>query len=105
VATQRILVGSVRVVNGTRIERTRTVEFEGEQLAVRSEQINAEGTLGFTETLYYTVDRQLLVHIENWSKQRGRQSIYSLLEIDRKDLQAGGRFEVLGQGAWAWLRK
>lgn len=92
-------------MNGVRIERTRHVEFEGQQLAVREEQIDAEGTLGFRETLYYTEDERLIVHIESWSKQNGKQTICSMLEVTRNDLQVGGRFEILGRGAWAWLRK
>ena len=103
-ATHRILLGSVRVLSGVRIERTSYAEFEGEKLAVREERIDTEGTLGFRETLYYTVDRRLMVHIENWSTQHGEQTTYSMLEVTRKDLQPGGRFEILGQGAWAWLR-
>ena len=92
-------------MSGTRIDRTRLVEFEGQLLAVREETTNAEGTVGFTETLYYTEDRRLIVHIESWTTQYGQQSIYTVLEIDRTDLQPAGRFEVLGQGAWAWLRR
>jgi hypothetical protein len=87
-----------------RIERTRYAEIEGLQLAVREEQINAEGTLGFREALYYTEDGRLIVHVESWSKQHGDQTICSMLEVKRNDLQIGGRFEILGRGAWAWLR-
>ena len=104
-ATQRVLVGTVRLVEGVRTERTRSAEFEGEELAVRRMHINAEGTLGFEETLYYTTDDRLLVHIANWSRQHGEMTIYTMLEATRRDLQAGGRFEALGQRAWAWLRK
>ena len=100
-----MLVGTVRVAEGVRIERTRPVEFEGEELAVRQMHINAEGTLGYEETLYYTTDERLIVHIANWSTQHGEMTIYSMLEVTRRDLQAGGRFEALGQRAWAWLRK
>ncbi len=102
---QRVLVGSLRTVDGARVDRTRPVEFEGEALAVREKTIDEDGRLGFTETLYYTADRRLLVHVANWSRQHGEMISYSLLEVNRHDLQPGGRFAELAQAAWAWLRR
>ena len=104
-AVYRLPVGSLRVVNGVRYDRTTTVAFEGDELAAREKTIDAEGTQGFTETLYYTADRRLLVHLVNWYTRRGEMTTYVLTEVSRKDLQAGGRFEDLAIGAWAWLRK
>lgn len=103
--TQRVLVGSFRDVDGARVDRTRSVEFEGDVLAVREKAIDQDGARGFTETLYYTADRRLLVHVANWSRERGEMVIYSLLEVTRRDLQPGGRFADLAMAAWAWLRK
>jgi len=104
VAEFDIPLGSIRIVNGRRIDRVRTTRVEGERLASREDRIDAEGTMGFVETLYYTTDRRLLVHVENWSRLGGRMSTFSMVEISRSDLAVGGRFEVLGRDAWAWLR-
>ncbi len=104
VATYTIPLGSTRAVDGRRIDRVRTAQLDGDRLAVREETINEEGTRGFTETLYYTTDRRLIVHVANWSRLRGERVTYSMLEITGSDLAAGGRFEVLGRDAWAWLR-
>ena len=104
VAEHEILVGSVRSVDGRRIHRVRHTHLEGDRLAVREERINPEGTMGYTETLYYTTDRRLFVHVANWSRLAGHMVTYSMVEITGADLAAGGRFEVLGRDAWAWLR-
>ena len=82
----------------------RLSRVEGERLASREEAIDVEGALGYTETLYYTTDRRLLVHVENWSRLAGQMSTYSMVEVTRSDLAPGGRFEILGRDAWAWLR-
>ena len=42
--------------------------------------------------------------VDNWSKLGGQMSTFSLVEVSRADLSPGGRFEVLGRDAWAWLR-
>ncbi|NLE45358.1 MAG: hypothetical protein GX620_11605 [Chloroflexi bacterium] len=101
----RLLVGSIKIINGEVLKRTEHVEFEGHRLASRSRKLDDEGTRGYTETLYYTSDRKLLVHLEDWSVQRGEGTIYTILEVTRQDLQTGGTFEELGQSAWAWLRR
>ncbi|NLE99696.1 MAG: hypothetical protein GX601_01840 [Anaerolineales bacterium] len=101
----RVPVGSLRTTDGVEFDYTQTVEFEGDELAVREKTIDPDGTRGFKETLYYTADRRLLVHVANWYQQRGEMVSYALLEITRVDLQPGGRFEELALGAWAWLRK
>ena len=103
-AVFEIPLGSIRVVDGKRIDRVRIARIEGDRLASRKELIGAEGTMGFTETLYYTTDRRLIVHVESWSDLGGRMSTLSMVEISGSDLGAGGRFEVLGRDAWAWLR-
>jgi hypothetical protein len=104
VTVYEIPQGSIRTVDGKRIERVKLIRVEGDRLASRQETIGADGVMGFSETLYYTTDRRLLVHVENWSRLGGRMSTHSMVEISGSDLAAGGRFEVLGRDAWAWLR-
>ena len=103
-AEYEIPLGSVRAVDGGRIDRVRVARLEGDRLAVREGRINPECTMGYTETLYYTTDRRLIVHVANWSRLSGHMVTYSMVEITGADLAAGGRFEVLGRDAWAWLR-
>jgi hypothetical protein len=103
-ATYDLPLGSERIVDGIRYDRTQTVRVDGDRLASRAELLSADGSRGFTETLYYTSDRRLVVHVDNWSKLGGQMSTFSLVEITRADLSPGGRFEVLGRDAWAWLR-
>ena len=81
------------------------VEFEGEKVATHTMYRGADGTRGVTETLYRTVDGRLFVYVENWSKREEEGTIYSMLEVTGEDLRKGGRFETLGEGAWAWLRR
>jgi hypothetical protein len=90
---------------GRRRDLTRIVEFEGEEVAIHTIRRDAEGTRGVTETLYHTADGRLIVHVENWSQREEEGTIYSILEITGEDLRKGGRFEALGEGAWAWLRR
>lgn len=104
-AMQKLLVGSVRLVAGRRRDLTRIVEFEGEEVATHTMHRDAEGMRGVTETLYRTADGRLMVYVENWSKRDEEGIVYSLLEVTGVDLQKGGRFEKLGEGAWAWLRR
>ena len=104
-ATYELRVGSVRTIRGRQRDLTRIVQFEGEEVATRTMYRNEERTRGVTETLYYATDGRLIVHVENWSKQEEEGTIYSVLEVTGADLQKGGRFEALGQGAWAWLRR
>ena len=103
-AEYEIPLGSVRAVDGGRIDRVRVARLEGDRLAVREGRINPECTMGYTETLYYTTDRRLIVHVANWSRLGGHMVTYSMIEITGADLAVGGRFEVLGRDAWAWLR-
>jgi hypothetical protein len=102
---QKLLVGSVRLVAGRRRDLTRIVEFEGEEVATYTMHRDAEAMRGVTETLYRTPDGRLIVYVENWSKRDEEGIVYSLLEVTGVDLQKGGRFEKLGEGAWAWLRR
>jgi uncharacterized protein YndB with AHSA1/START domain len=104
-AMQKLLVGSVRLVAGRRRDLTRVVEFEAEEVATHTIYRGADGARGVTETLYRTVDGRLIVYIENWSKREEEGTIYSMLEVTGEALRRGGRFERLGEGAWAWLRQ
>lgn len=105
-ATQKLAVGSIRLIGGRQHDLTRTVRFEGEEVATRTACRDGEGTRGVTETLYYDATSvRLVVHVENWSKRPEEGTIYSLLEVTGEDLQEGSRFEALGEGAWAWLRR
>jgi hypothetical protein len=104
-AMQKLLVGSVRLVAGRRRDLTRVVELEGEKVATHTMYRDADETRGVTETLYRTVDGRLFVYVENWSKHEEEGTIYSMLEVTGEDLRKGGRFETLGEGAWAWLRQ
>jgi hypothetical protein len=103
--TQKLQIGSIRTIGGRKHNLTRTVQFEGEEVATRTAYINQERTRWVTETLYYATDGRLIVHVENWSQQEEQGTIYSVLEITGVELQKGGRFEELGHGAWAWLRR
>jgi hypothetical protein len=105
VAEFEIPLGSVRDVDGSRIDRVRIARLEGDRLAARDVTINPEGTMGYSETLYYTTDRRLIVHVASWSRLSGHMVTYSMVEITGADLATGGRFEVLGRDAWAWLRR
>jgi len=101
----RVLVGSVKIVDGVVRDKTEFVEIDGSMLATRAKTIAADGTRGFRETLYYTTDRRLIVHLEDWSVRRRHGTIYTLTEVTRQDLQKGGEFEELAMSAWAWLRR
>jgi len=101
----RVPVGSVKTVEGVVVDTTEIVEIDGNMLATRAKTIDEEGTRGFRETLYYTSDRRLLVHLEDWSVRRREGTIFMLIEITRRDLQRGGKFEQLAMSAWAWLRR
>ena len=103
-ARQEVPVGTIRVVNGTRVDHTRRVQFEAEELAVRTKHLDSDRTHGVTETLYYTADERMLVHVADWSERPENALIYCLVEVTREDLRAGARFGELGQAAWAWLR-
>ncbi|MCJ7737388.1 MAG: hypothetical protein MUQ10_08765 [Anaerolineae bacterium] len=100
----RVPVGSVKIVDGFEVDRTEIVEIDGSVLATRAKVIAEDGTRGFRETLYYTTDRRLLVHLEDWSVRRRHGTIYTLTEVTRRDLQKDGKFEELAVSAWAWLR-
>ena len=103
-AAIRVRVGSVKTVDGVLVDKTEIVEFDGSMLATRAKTIAEDGTRGFRETLYYTTDRRLLVHLEDWSVRWRHGTIYALVEVTRRDLQKGGKFEELAISAWAWLR-
>jgi hypothetical protein len=104
-AKVRLLVGSVKIIDGIVDDKTDVVEIDGDMLATRAKVIDEAGTHGFRESLYYTSDRRLLVHLEDWSIRRREGTIYTLSEVTRRDLQQGGKFEELAMSAWAWLRR
>ena len=101
----RVPVGSVKTVDGVVIDGTEIVEIDGSVLATRAKVIAEDGTRGFRETLYYTTDRRMFVHLEDWSVRRRHGTINTLIEVTRRDLQKGGMFEELLLSAWAWLRQ
>ena len=104
-ATHKLCIGSTREICGRQRDLTRVEEFEGEKVATHTMHRDAEGTRGVTETLYHLTDGRLIVYVENWSKRPEEGTVYSMLEVRGADLQKGGRFEELGKGAWAWLRR
>ena len=102
--TITVLVGTYIVGSGGIVQdNTREVQFEGEELAKRTEYGFHKGNItdarGVTETLYRTADGRLVVHIEDWSRWQGEPTTYTLVEVTEEDLQVGGRFEALGQEA------
>jgi len=101
----RLPVGSAKVKDGIVVSQPAIVEIDAYVLATRAQPIDEDGTRGFRETLYYTTDRRLLVHLEDWSVRRREGTIYTVTEVTRKDLQKGGKFEELAMSAWAWLRR
>lgn len=104
VAVYEIRVGTVRVIDGVRVDHTRPLRFEAQKLATRTQHIDSECAHGITETLYYTADERLIVHVKDWSERPEDATISFVLEVSREDLRSGARFEALGQAAWAWLR-
>ncbi|HIQ01889.1 MAG TPA: hypothetical protein EYH30_07135 [Anaerolineales bacterium] len=102
--TITILVGTYVVGSGGIVQdNTREVQFEGEELARRTEygyhKGNITDTRGVTETLYRTEDGRLIIHVEDWRRRQGEPTTYSLFEVTEKDLGIGGRFEALGREA------
>jgi len=81
-------------------DATRLVQFEGEELAERTEHGLHKGvttdTRGVTEMLFRTEDGRLVVHVEDWSRWVGEPTVYNLREVTEEDLGAGGRFWALG---------
>lgn len=78
---------------------TRPVTFEGERLAQRHSYDDGGNTRGTTLTLYRTTDGRLIVHTKYWSQWQGEKSIYDLKIVADADLDAGGKYELLGREA------
>ena len=98
--TIELLVGTVRAFNNGYVQDTRRpVEFVGEELASTFRYTGDDDTRGVTETLYRTEDGRLVVYVEDWSRWQGEPSHYYLEQVDRADLDIGGRFEELGRKA------
>ncbi len=102
-STIKVLIGRTESTSsGHTQDLTREVEFEGEELARRTEygfddrRGMITDTRGATETLYKTDDGRLIVHVEDWSRWQGEGTTHTLHEISEADLQANGRFEMLG---------
>lgn len=97
---------TVKVYVGTATEltdRTRPVEFEGEELAEHAEFGDHKGrpsdTRGVIETLYRAVDGRLVVHVKDWSNWVGEANVYTLQEVTEDDLGPNGRFWAVGSEA------
>ena len=99
---QTVYVGSITSgSSGIVQDNRRPVEFEGEEIAQRTEYgLGRDGattdTRGVTETLYRTADGRLVVHVEDWSHWQGEPTTESLIQVEQADLEPGGRFEALG---------
>jgi len=103
--TITVSIGRVQSTSGgITQDNTREVQFEGEELATRTEfGAGREGgiadTRGVTETLYKAADGKLVVHVEDWSHWQGEPTTYSLHAVTEADLQPTGRFAALGAEA------
>jgi len=102
--TITVKIGTITGGSNFTQDLTREVQFEGEELATRTEygmsdRGFATDTRGVTETLYKTAEGRLVVHINDWSRWQGEPNVYSLQEVTEADLQPNGRFELLGQEA------
>lgn len=100
-----VLVGSVVAGSSGQVnDNTQEVEFEGEELASRTEYGLGRGggitdSRGVTETLYKTSDGRLVVHVESWSNWQGEPNIYTLHEATEAEMSATGRWAALGAEA------
>lgn len=101
--TITVLIGTLEPLsNGAAQDSRREVQFEGERLGARTEygydtkRGNLTDTRGTTETLYRAADGRLVVHVDDWSRWRGEPNTESLHQVTERDLQPGGRFELLG---------
>jgi len=101
--TIRVLVGRVIGGSGGIVQDdTRTAEFEGVELACRTEYglrkdgVSITDSRGTDETLYRTHDGFLVVTVKAWSHWEGEPTEHSLYTVSMTDLLVGGRFEALG---------
>jgi len=100
-----VSIGRIQSTSGGIVQdNTREVQFQGEELATRTEfGAGREGgiadTRGVTETLYKAADGKMVAHIEDWSHWEGEPTIYSLHAVTEADLGPNGRFEALGAEA------
>jgi len=100
-----VLVGSVVAGSSGQVnDDTKEVEFEGEELASRTEYGLGRGggitdSRGVTETLYKTSDGRLVVHVKDWSHWQGEPNTYTLHEVTEADLSATGGWAALGAEA------
>ena len=83
-------------------DRTKEVEFFGEELASRTEPGTHNGRLsdtrGTDQVLYQSDDGRLLVHEKTWSHWQGESTTYSLYSATPAMLGPTGRFAELGVG-------
>lgn len=96
-------VGEYTTINRSTGEVRETlwpVTFEGERVATCRWFTDRYGTRGVTETLYKTSDNRWLVYVWRWSDWQGETCTYQLIQIEPKDLDVGGRFEMLGRAAF-----
>jgi len=94
--------------DGSRLnEKTHVHAFEAVELAtIRGYDAKERGALdparGLRQTLYRALDLRLLVHTETWNLRNGAQMSFTLEEINKEDLQPGGKYQDLGFEAGYW---
>lgn len=104
-ATIEVQIGTVNTLSGgRRVDNLRTVQFEGEELASRTEYGSGRDggptdTRGTTETLYRAADGRLIVHVKEWSHWQGEPTTNTLREVTAADLDPTGAFALLGDEA------
>ena len=83
-------------------DRTKEVEFFGEELASRTEPGTHNGRLsdtrGVDQVLWRTADGRLFVHEKSWSRWQGESTVYALHRVTPAMLGPTGRFAELGVG-------
>ncbi len=95
--TIKLSIGTVAVVGSQEQDDLRPVEFVGEEVGSRRWFTDERGTRGTDETLYEVEDGRLVVYVEDWSQWQGEPTTRKLVQVERKDLDVGGRFEMLGR--------
>lgn len=127
--TITVIVGSLNAGGeGTVLDGTRQVQFEGQRLATvhqtgtgdgqeadkpsslaawaiaKKSRPAAEQEWGTdkTETLYRASDGRLLVYVQDWTHFQEGPAVYTLDQVTEQDLSCTGRFAQLGQEAGLW---
>jgi len=103
--TVKVWVGATVAGNSGQVnDDRRVVEFDGEELAERTEYGAGRAggitdTRGITETLYRAADGRLIVHVRDWSHWQGEPTVETLHEVNEADLGPTGRFSQIGYEA------